>query len=116
MESARMITVSAAFNGPRESGNGGYVCGLFAQELGGRAEVNLRSPVPLDTPLRLEPRGGEEPDSLALLDGEVLVADANRGEGLRLEVPAPVDPETARRATAGYRGPRDGAFSHCFVC
>jgi len=117
VDTARTITVAAAFNGPRESGNGGYVCGLLAAELGGPAEVSLRSPVPLGVALRLE-RGGKdgEPDSLALRDGKVLVAEARRGAGLRLEVPAPVDPEAARRATAAYQGPRDGIFSHCFVC
>ena len=116
MTPGRTITVAAAFNGPQESGNGGYACGLVAQALGGRAEVSLRSPVPLEVPLRLEPGPGGEPDTVELRDGEVLVAEARRSDGLRLEVPAPVDPATARRVAAGYRGAQEGVFSHCFVC
>ena len=114
MQTDATITVAAAFNGPRESGNGGYSCGLLATALGGPVEVSLRSPVPLDVPLRLAP--GSEEDSIELRDGEVLVAEARRASPLRLEVPAPVDPQTARRAAADYRGPSDGLFSHCFVC
>lgn len=110
------ITVAAAFNGPQDSGNGGYACGLIAQALGGRAEVSLRSPVPLDVPLSVEHDPGGLPGSLRVTDGDVLVAEARRSDGLDLAVPAAVDPDLARLAAAAYRGPQEGIFSHCFVC
>jgi hypothetical protein len=106
------ITIPARFNGPLESGNGGYSCGAFAAALGGLAEVSLRSPVPLDTPLALEREDG----SLRVLDGETLVAEARAVPGVEVELPAPVGLEEARRASAHYRGASDGIFSRCFVC
>jgi hypothetical protein len=48
------ISIPARFNGPKESGNGGYSAGAVAQFLDGAAEVSLRAPVPLDTPLAVE--------------------------------------------------------------
>ena len=44
-------TIDPRFNGPPGSGNGGYTCGLVAGLLGGPAEVTLRLPPPLGTPL-----------------------------------------------------------------
>ncbi|HET7119759.1 MAG TPA: hypothetical protein VFI17_00750 [Solirubrobacterales bacterium] len=110
------ITVPRRFNGPRESGNGGYASGLIAQALGGRAEVSLRSPVPLDVPLEVARESTDEGERLRVSDGETLVAEARPSGPLAIDLPAPVDRETARRAAAGYRGPHDGIFSHCFVC
>lgn len=110
------ITVAAAFNGPRESGNGGYACGLVAAAFGGPAAVSVRSPVPLDAPLSLIRGSGEGRAPLQLMDGEVLVAEAHHSDGLDLSLPDPVDPDQARRAAAAYRGLDEGVFSHCFVC
>lgn len=107
------ITIPARFNGPLESGNGGYSCGVFAAQLGGRAEVSLRSPVPLDTPLAVQ---REEDGSLRILDGETLVAEARAVAGVEVEVPDPVSVEQARAASARYRSPGEGIFSRCFVC
>jgi hypothetical protein len=107
------ITVPRRFNGPRESGNGGYTGGVLAARLGGPVEVNLRAPVPLDEALELVP--GEE-GSLRLQHGETPIAEARSLPGLDLAVPAPVSVEEARRAAANYRAPDDGPFSTCFVC
>ena len=107
------LTVPAAFNGPRESGNGGYAAGALAAFVGEPAEVSLRSPVPLDRELSVV---GEADGSVRLLDGETLVGEARAIEGLDLEVPEPVSVKEARRATTGYRGLSEGEFSHCFVC
>ena len=65
-----MPTIDPRFNGPPGSGNGGYACGLVAGLLGGPAEVTLRLPPPLGTPLRWD---GER-----LLDGD---ARGGRGRG-----------------------------------
>jgi hypothetical protein len=112
---AATVTVGAGFNGPRGSGNGGYVCGLIAAALGGQAEVSLRNPVPLDKPLDLVPEAGDGA-ALRAMDGERLIAEARRSDGLALDVPEPVGPEEARAATAAYRGRDSGPFSQCFVC
>lgn len=47
------ISVPRRYNGPLDSGNGGYCSGLVAGLVEGPAEVSLRSPVPLDTPLEV---------------------------------------------------------------
>jgi len=106
------VTVAKRFNGPLDSGNGGYSAGLVAAHLPGAAEVNLRSPVPLDRPLAVE---AQEDGSVRLLDGEQLIAEG-RSADLDLDVPAPVSVEEARNAAAGYRGLGTGPFSRCFVC
>lgn len=107
------VVVPGRFNGPRESGNGGYTSGVLAARLDGPVEVNLRAPVPLDEPLELA--AGEE-GSLRLLHGETLIAEARSLPGLDVAVPEPVGVEEARRASSNYRAPSDGPFSHCFVC
>lgn len=101
------------FNGPQTSGNGGYTSGVLAARVGEPAEVNLRSPVPLDAPLELAE--GEE-GALGLRDGETLIAEARPLADFELEVPARVNLEEAKAAAANYRGLDDGLFSHCFVC
>lgn len=113
---AGTITIPAAFNGPLERGNGGYTCGVVAAALGGRAEVSLRSPVPLETALEVvpDPEGGE--GAVRVLDGEVVVAAARPVDGVELEVPEGIGVEAAREASAASRAPAGGIFDHCFVC
>lgn len=113
MRAADTITIPGRFNGPRDSGNGGYAAGLLARHVGGIAEVSLRSPVPLDVGLRVE-TGGD--GSVRLLEGETLVAEARAVPAIDVEVPAPVSPAEAREAAARYAGLADGPFSDCFVC
>ena len=112
MSREETVTIPRRFNGPRESGNGGYTSGVIAGHLDGAVEVNLRSPVPLDEPLELS--GDHE--TLRLHRGETLIAEGRPVHGLGVAVPAPVGPEEARRAAANYRAPIDGLFSNCFVC
>lgn len=107
------VTIFGRFNGPLESGNGGYSAGALAAFLEGAVEVSLRRPVPLDTELRVD-RGGD--GRVLALDGEDLVAEARPAPDFELEVPEPVGVEEARAASAGYRGKADGPFSDCFVC
>jgi hypothetical protein len=107
------IVVPGRFNGPRESGNGGYTAGVIAAHLGGPVEVSLRSPVPLDQPLELR---RDDAGTLRALHGETLIAEARTLPDLDLSVPAPISVEEARRAAENYRAPVDGVFSKCFVC
>ena len=106
------LSIASRFNGPLESGNGGYCSGVVAGFLEGAADVSLRRPVPLDTALDLV---REDDGSVRVLDGEALVAEGRAAE-LDIEAPAPVSPHEARQAAGGYRGLSDGMFSRCFVC
>ncbi|MCJ9705122.1 hypothetical protein MOV74_28970, partial [Bradyrhizobium sp. SHOUNA76] len=45
------IIIDKRYCGPPNSGNGGYVCGRLARHIPGGAEITLRAPPPLDTPL-----------------------------------------------------------------
>jgi hypothetical protein len=113
MQAADTITVASRFNGPRDSGNGGYAAGLLGRHVDGIAEVSLRSPVPLDTELAVVP--GDD-GSVSLRNGETLVAEARSVSDVDAEVPAPVSVAEAREAASRYAGLADGPFSSCFVC
>jgi hypothetical protein len=108
------VVVPGRFNGPLESGNGGYSAGALAAWVDGHAEVSLRRPVPLDRPLDVVRDG--DGGTVRALDGEDLVAEAAPIEPLVLDVPEPVGVAEARRAAERYRGLEDGLFSRCFVC
>jgi hypothetical protein len=105
------ITIEGRYNGPPGSGNGGYTCGVVAALVGEPAEVTLRRPPPLDTPLRVEHADGR----VELLDGDAVVAEAVRTD-LELEVPAHVSFVEAEQAAARYAGFDEHAFPTCFVC
>jgi hypothetical protein len=107
------LSIPSRFNGPLDSGNGGYCAGVLAAFLKGAAEVNLRRPVPLDTTLEL---AREDDRAVRLLDGETLVAEARSAPEPDVQVPPRVSPEEARAAMERYRGRSDGMFSRCFVC
>jgi hypothetical protein len=110
---AEPITIPARFNGPLESGNGGYAGGALAPLVPGSAAISLRSPVPLDTPLTpVRGDGGV----VRVMDGETLVAEVAPAPEVDLEMPEPVSLAEARAAARNYRGKDDGPFSQCFVC
>lgn len=92
------ITIADRFRGPPRSGNGGYVGGRFAGLLGalpdGAAEVTLRSPVPLDTPMTVERQGDNH---VSVMSGDTLVAEVVASK-LKLDVPKPPGFEDALRA------------------
>lgn len=112
-EVGETVTIPGRFNGPLESGNGGYSAGALAAFLDGAAEVSLRRPVPLDTPLNVS---REDDGRVLALDGEELVAEARPVPDFELDVPAPVGVDEAGAAMGGYRGPLGSQFSQCFVC
>jgi hypothetical protein len=107
------FTVPASYNGPVDSGNGGYCAGVVAGFVDGLAEVSLRAPVPLDTPLEAVREGD---GAARVLDGGAVIAEARPVPEIDADVPDPVRPDEARRAAASYRGLDDGVFSRCFVC
>jgi hypothetical protein len=105
--------IGERFNGPPGVGQGGYVSGLLASVIGGPAEVSLRSPAPLQRALEVEHRAD---GAVTLLDGETLVAEGRGVERLGLDVPDPVEPPAAERASTRYIGFEDHMFDTCFVC
>jgi hypothetical protein len=106
------IVISRQFNGPPNSANGGYASGLVAGLLGAHAEVTLRSPPPLDSPLSVAREGRK----LEVRDGEMVVAVGEPMVELELDVPSPVSVEEAEAARKRYAGFRHHAYSTCFTC
>ena len=106
------FTVPRRFCGPPDSGNGGYTCGLLAQQLGGVVECTLRTPVPLETPLEFErtQSGG------VLRNGKTVVVEA-APVTLAVSPPAPVelDAAAASMASSPALDPHH-PFPTCFVC
>jgi hypothetical protein len=96
------MIIAERFRGPDTSGNGGYSCGLFAA--GREAEVTLRLPPPLETPLT---RDGER-----VLAGNDVVADVRDGR-VELEPHPAVSWEDAVASQSPDLG---SPFPHCFVC
>jgi len=116
-----MLTIAQRFNGPPHSGNGGYVSGLLAQLVlaefgetpGAAVEVTLRKPPPLDKPLTV--RQPEESESLRLLDGGTVIAEAELVETTG-DLVEPVTYDEAVTAAKGYAGLSGHPFLTCFVC
>ncbi|MFI5000871.1 MAG: hypothetical protein ACHQK9_13410 [Reyranellales bacterium] len=109
------ITIARGFNGPRLSGNGGYVGGLMAGRFGGQGavEITFRAPIPIETPLALK-RSGE---ALLLLDGGTLVCEARAGSVDHLSPPPPpTDWTDVMRRGAEGGSPEDSDFHWCIVC
>jgi hypothetical protein len=109
------LTIEPRFNGPPDSGNGGYSCGRLARYIdGAAAEVSLRLPPPIGRALQVE-RGDD--GEARLLDGDALVAEARPTE-VSADAPSPVD--TAEAACAVEDSPFLDASMHpfptCFVC
>jgi hypothetical protein len=105
------MIVPGRYNGPPDSGNGGYACGLVAGLLGGVAEVTLRLPPPLDRELEVV----RDDSRVEVRDGGALVAEAEPGE-VEVDVPDPVSVEEAAKASTRYAGFTHHAYDTCFVC
>ena len=109
-----MVMIERRYNGPPDTGNGGWSAGTFAALVDRPAGtvVTLRQPPPLDTPLSVV----RASDSVRVYapDG-ALVADAEPAE-VDADVVAPVDFATATNAAKRYPGLVDHPFPTCFVC
>lgn len=131
MTSRQTVRIARRFQGPGQSGNGGYVAGVVGTALSAVApagtvpQVTLRQPPPLEVDLELLVDGQQA--QLLRLDG----SGAGQGQGAELmtvgavPVPAdqladaavdPVSPEVARAAESSYPGFDTHPFPGCFVC
>ncbi len=108
---SQTVTITARFNGPPNSGNGGYVCGLMARLIEGPSEAALRAPPPLEKSLTLAREDGR----VALYDGETLLGEA---KPVTLDFPAPPAPslEDAKASERRYRGHASHRYPTCFTC
>jgi hypothetical protein len=116
-----MLTIARRFNGPPQSGNGGYVSGALARRVldelgpvpGAKVQVTLRKPPPLEKPLAV--RQPEETEVLRLLDGTTVIAEAELVEAAG-EVVEAVSYDEAVAASKDYAGFAGHPFPTCFVC
>ena len=109
-----MVFIDERYNGPPGSANGGYASGVIAAALppgNGIPEVTLRSPPPLGRELAVQSRG----DGIAVLDGDVLVAEARRVPADLEHVDA-VPFESAVAASDASPIHDRHPYPGCFVC
>lgn len=105
------IVIEERFRGPSKSANGGYITGLLSELIDGPAEITLKAPPPLETPLALVPAD----TGYEVRHGERPVAIVRPG-AYELEVPAAPPPDAVDAATARYNGRTGSPVPHCFVC
>jgi len=106
------ILVEPRFNGPPDSGNGGYVCGLVAVATGASVKVRLHRPPPLEVPLLVEEL---EEGRWQVRDQADVVASAT-ATTVDLELPEPPSYLEALELSKHYTGFVTHAFPTCFVC
>jgi len=108
------LSLHPRFNGPPNTANGGYACGVFGELVDGPAEVTLHSPPPLGVPLEVD----WHPDGAVSVTNGTLVARARPVDGV--EVEPPVRPSLAEAREASRSHPLHGQpahfFSRCYVC
>lgn len=108
---SKTAIIDRRFCGPPGMGNGGYVCGVVAQNIGNSVKVTLRRPAPLDDPLTIETLNG---NGVILTKGNNLIAEAHPVD-FELEIPAP--PTFAEATVASQHYPvKLHPFPACFVC
>jgi hypothetical protein len=107
------VVIPARFNGPPNSANGGYACGVVAAAAEGQVAVSLRVPPPLDAPMEF--RRGED-GVLHLVHGTTVVAEAMADEPVAPTVPRQVTHDEAVEASRGYVGFERHPFPTCWVC
>jgi hypothetical protein len=106
------VTIAPQYNGPLETGQGGYVAGLIAQALGVEAaEVTLRAPAPLGRELRVERDGAYA----ALLDGDRIVAEGAPATP-QIEPPEPVSFDDALAVRKQHPYFAAHPYPTCFGC
>ncbi len=108
------VIIPTRFCGPPDRGNGGVTAGLLAAHIDGAAEITLRRPSPLATPMLVV----EGPAGVVLRDGDDVVAE---GAAMTLDVDAPAALSVAAASEAAAASPVVvhpdwHPFPTCFVC
>lgn len=109
--------IPARYNGPPNSANGGYACGVLAAAAGPAPAgellpaVALHGPPPVDAELDVRPSGRRT----HVWSGDDLVATVTAAPAAIPVVPA-VPAPVAEAAHAGFRGHAHHPFPGCFVC
>ena len=107
------LVIPARFNGPPDSGHGGYTCGAVAEYVGAPvAEVELRAPPPLETSMDVHRLDGR----VEVRRGDTLVATGAASDFELTDIPAPVDVPTAAAAARASIWAEKHPFPTCFAC
>lgn len=106
------IQIAARFNGPPDSGNGGYCAGMIAGAIGTTVNVRLVQPVPMNRQLEIASSLGDRWDVRA---GTELIATAAT-HVIEAEVPEAPSWIEAFGASRHFAGFSQHAFPTCFVC
>ncbi|MBR1029543.1 hypothetical protein [Bradyrhizobium liaoningense] len=107
------IIIDKRFCGPPNSGNGGYVCGRLARHIPGGAEVTLRAPPPLDTPLDAI---ATDDGTWELRDGAKVVATAHAASVELAHVETARLQEARAAELLALFKPHEHPLPNCFVC
>lgn len=105
------LIIESRFCGPKNSGNGGYVCGMLANHVDYIPEITLRKPPPLSVQMEIH----SENDSLELKYNKELIATVKPGS-IDFEAPQAPDFKTAINSSKNYIGFKDHPYPSCFVC
>jgi hypothetical protein len=105
------LTINPRFNGPPDSGHGGYVSGVVAGWLAGPARVRLHRPPPLGHRLAIRLDG----EGVTLLDADAVVATGTPTV-VNVDMPSRVELSDAEAAAREYPGFRHHVFPRCFAC
>ena len=105
------MIINGRFNGPPNSGNGGYVAGLLAKEIGGTVQVTLLKPPPLNEELELV----SDKEGCALMKNNQIIAKAVASS---VAIKPPLIPSMADAVLCETRYPGFDRhiFPECFVC
>lgn len=106
-----VLHIPAQFNGPPDSGNGGYAAGCLAAHIDGPAAVELRAPVPLETALAVRKVDG----GLEVHHDNQLVMRA-RPAAPELAPPPFPGLDQARRGREAFPSVAEHGIPGCFVC
>ncbi len=106
------VSIPAHCNGPADSGNGGYSCGVLAGFIDGPARVRLHAPPPLATGMQVRE---SDDNAFEMYDGETLIGTAWPTR-LELDIPPAPTLAEAREASTRYVGFEHHDYPACYVC
>ena len=108
----RTVSIDRRFCGPKNSGNGGYVCGLLAEDIGGPARAKLTVPPPLEKELKIRTEG----DNRYLVDDDRVIGEASPAN-VSVEIPTlPEQPQFGAAREVFLASAPSHPLPYCFVC